>query len=252
MPRLAMLVFAFLATWVGGCAGIPLLPTTLFYAPLAENEEPDASAWTSLLAAAPAVSDASSPEGSASVVASERLEGGEWLAWTATRTLDPSRVEGALVRARQTALGLEAQAVGVHVGPAIRVTLRCFRVDRTRVVVVESSESERSIERSAWVYIERDATLSAAQLGDGATLLPIHRDSVLALDGRWDRARTVTATLEGSRDALVVHEHATEREVARDHPEIPPRAVREVDRDRRLVIDGVRLVGDRASLFDEP
>lgn len=232
-----------LATLLAGC-GLPLLPTTLFYAPLDEGEAPDASSWSELIRASPASSGASS------VVASAAIGGDEWLAWTARTTTDPARIEGQLVRARRTALGLEAQATGAHIGPAVRVTLRGLRVDRVVLVVVESSEGERSVERSAWLYVARGASITAATLDAGASRLPLHRETVARADGRWDRTRTVTATLEATRDALIVHEHATEREVARDHPEIPARAVREIDRDRRLVLDGVRLVADRASLFE--
>lgn len=244
--RAALLV----ALLTSGC-GLSLLPTTLFYARLAEGEDPDASAWSELLLAAPASFHGSAGTGS-SVVAAEHLDGGGWLAWTATTTTDPARVEGALVRARRTEVGLEAQAFGSHVGPAVRVTLRCFRVDGTPLIVIESSEGERSIERSAWVYVERGGSIGPADLGEGARYLPLHRDSTVRIDERWDRARTVTATLEGVGDALVVHEHATVREIARDRPEVPARAVREVDRDRRLILDGQRLVADRPSLFDEP
>ena len=235
----------------GGC-GIPLLPTTLFYTPSANGSEPDAGSWSALLAAAPAALGGLGPHTRSSVVAEERLGQDEWIVWAATETTDPLHVEGSLIRARQTALGLEAQAMGPHVGPALRVTLRCVALDGTTLVVVESSESDRSIERSAWVFVVQGAAIRPADFGNGAAVLPVHRDSARAIDGRWEQARTVTATFEGQGDALVVHEHATEREIASGHPEIPARAVREVDRDRRLVLDGLRLVADRASLFDLP
>jgi hypothetical protein len=234
---------------ISGC-GVSLLPTTLFYAPLTEPEAPGASTWTALLAQAPAASRGSGAP--SSVVAVEQLDDDDWLAWTATSTTDASRVDGTLVHARRTIGGLEAQSIGAHVGPAVRVTLRRIHVDRTALFLIESSAEDRSIERSAWIYVEDGARIVPADLGDGGRLLPVHRASTSHVDARWDRERTVTATFEGAGDALLVHEHATTREIAREHPEIPPRAVREIDRDRRLILDGDRLVADRASLFDEP
>jgi hypothetical protein len=233
-----------------GC-GIPLLPTTLFYAPLSPSGEPDAAAWAALLGAAPGASDDDATR-TASVVAAERLGEGEWLAWTATRAADPSRVEGTLVLARETARGLEAQAIGTHIGPAVRVRLRSVRVEDVRLVLVESSAAPRSVERSAWVYVVRGGAIEAADLDRRESFLPIHRDTSTPIDAHWDRARTVSATLEGIAGALVIHEHATSREIARDRPELAARAVREIDRDRRLVVDGRALVADRPSLFDEP
>jgi hypothetical protein len=234
-----------LALLASGC-GIPLLPTTLFYAPMGEEEATSPSAWSALLARAPAA------RGSSSVVASEPLGSDEWLVWMASSATDASRVEGSLVRARRTPRGLEAQAIGPHVGPAIRATLRGIRIDGVTIAVIESSIGERSIERSAWIYVARDGVIQPAELDGGASVLAMHRETSGPVDERWDRERTVTATLEGAPDALIVHEHATVREVARNHPEIPARGVREIDRDRRLVLDGRRLVADRPSLFDEP
>ncbi len=238
------------ALLASGC-GAALLPGTVFHVPLDGAGAPDTDAWSALAARAPSATVGAGAF-AWSVVAAEPLEGDGWLAWTARSAGDASHVAGTLIRASRTAVGLEAQAIGAHVGPAFRVTLRRIEVERAALVLVESSESERSIERAAWIYVERAASIDAADLGDGGARLPMRHDSREPLDERWDRARTVTATFEGGGDALIVHEHATTCEVARGRPEVPPRAVREIDRDRRLVLDGLRLVADRPSLFDEP
>jgi len=62
----------------------------------------------------------------------------------------------------------------------------------------------------------------------------------------------LTATFEVGPHGIVVHEHASIREIAIDRPELPPRSTYEVERARNLTGRGTTLVSDRPSLFDEP
>ena len=121
---------------LAGCGAPQLLPTTLFHAPLARDAEPQAGDWARLTSRALAACD--------QVAASAAVGGGEWIVWATD-----AEHRGTLVLARRTAIGLEAQSFGSHVGPYVRPTIRGFVIGAMRVVVVESSSAASSTDRDA-------------------------------------------------------------------------------------------------------
>lgn len=226
-----------LALALAGC-GASLLPTTVRHVRL-EGRAPSDADFAAL--AGPG----------ASLVARAESEPGEWLAWSR----DASGA-GVLTRITLTPLGLEAQSIGTHEGPAFRPSIRRLTLSAGRgtqvLVVVESSASERSVDRTAWLYVEARGHLVPV-VHEGATLtITLHRDEVRPLDAEWERERTVSAALRTEGATLLVEEHATERERARGRGGAAPRAVREVDRVRRVTLAGAVAGIDRPSLLDAP
>lgn len=228
-----------IASMVVGCGGARLLPTTLFHAPLASAAEPSSADWIRL-----ANAGAQDPVDALALAC--QVSADEWVTWTTRQS-----GESALVIARRTSLGLEAQALGAHVGPAIRPTLRVLVVGPTRVIVLESSSAATSTERDAWLYVVHRGRVVPLGIDEGRTALHVRAERRTTLDGGWCRVATFTATLEASGDGLVVHEHASVRELAEDRPELAARSTSEVERARTLRWSAGALRSDRASLFTE-
>lgn len=219
---------------LAGC-GAQLLPTTLFHTTLPEGTEPSAADWSRLMTTRGTASD---------VVALSALGPDEWITWTARE-----RGSGTLVRSRRTSLGLEAQAIGSHDGPHVRPSIRVLIVSGTRIVIVESSASESSTERDAWLYVEHAGEILPLTLDGASAQLRVRAEQQTALERGWTRAATLTATFESIEDRLVVHEHESVRELAEDRPELPARSTYEVERARTLRRHEQNLVSDRSSLF---
>jgi hypothetical protein len=234
----ASVLLAWLA--LAGCGGPQLLTTTIFHAPLTRDATLDDADWARLATAASATSVDH-------VLARTPLDEDTWMLW-----LGGESRAGALVRARRTDVGLEAQSIGAHVGPSIRPSIRALSVGLVRVVVVESSSAVESTERDAWLYVERGSEIVPLSLDGGAAHLRVRAERRVAIDRSWSRASTLTATFDVGAHGLVVHEHASVREIATDRPELPPRSTYEVERARNLTGHGTTLVSDRPSLFDEP
>lgn len=225
---------------VTGCGGPQLLPTTLFHSPLQASAEPSASDWARLLAASPL-------DGVDEVRITAHVDGAEWAAW-ATR----ADGVGALVLVERTPLGLEAQAFGVHRGAAIRPTIRVLTFEPARVIIVESSISPESTERDAWLYVVERGHIVPLTIDDGTATLRVRAERSAPLERGWCRASTFTATFEASGRELVVHEHASVRELAPERPELAARGTYEVERARHLRWSAGALRSDRPSLVDEP
>jgi len=110
-----------------GCGAPRLLPTTIFHAPVAEGRAPGDDDWARL-------TDAGAGARSDRVLARATLGDDDWIAW-----LVGEHTEGTIVHARRTAIGLEAQSIGTHVGPSVRPSIRVLTIGAVHVVVVESS-----------------------------------------------------------------------------------------------------------------
>ncbi len=224
---------------VAACGGVQLLPTTAFHALLDGSGAPVETDWARLLMHAP---DATSR--GATRITAQAIGERDWLVWG----IDQG-TRGTLVRALRTPLGLEAQASGTHVGPCVRPTLRALRMGLARILVVESSTDERSTERDAWLYAERGSRLVALALDDGTTRIGLRAERRTPIEGGWARVTTLTATIEALEDHLIVHEHASVREVVDGRPEVAARTAYEVERARVLRASGDALHPDRPSLF---
>lgn len=223
---------------VGACAGPGLLPTTLFHAPLPEGASVESSDWLDLVRARdPADADV--------LAAASALSADEWLVWT------QGSGRGALARVRRTRLGLEAQSEGVHVGPAIRPTLRALDVRGVRVVVIESSRDEASTDRDAFLYLEHGARIEPLTIEGAPARLEVRAARSTPLEHGWSREVTFTVTLEASERGLVAHEHASVREIAPDRPQLAARSTYEVERARLFVRHGATLAPEGPSLLDD-
>lgn len=229
------------AALLPACGGAQFLPTTLFHAPLAPGASPSEDSWITL-------ARAGAGTGQDTLAFAGPIGEGEWIAWT-TQAIG---VEGAgtLVLARRTELGLEAQAAGAHEGPSVRASVRVLTVGPARVIIVESSSAQTSTDRDAWLYTEERGRIVPLGIDQGDTRLRVRAEQRAALEGGWCRASTFTATFEAEGAELVVHEHASVREIAIDRPELPARSTYEVERARRLRWSGGVLRSDRPSLFD--
>ena len=222
-----------------GC-GPSLLPTTIFHVRLDPSvSEPRDDDWIALAGAPP---DAHAT----SVAAATPLGADDWTVWTTDE-----HGGGTLMHVRRTPLGLEAQSVGPHHGPCVRPTIRALRVDRTLVIVVESSTTPSSTERDAWLYAENASRIVPLSLQGEPTRLRVRGESERPLEHGWSRAAVQTATLEASEDAIVVHEHESVREIAADRPERGARSSYDVERARVLTLARGQLWAERSSLFDE-
>jgi hypothetical protein len=215
---------------VGGC-GASLLPTTIAHVPL-DPAEPFSDAELARL------------EDGATVAAEASGDANDWIVWLA-----PS---GRLARVVRTTLGLEVQSMGRHHGAAVRPTVRMLLVGGVRFVVVESSTDDTSTERTAWLYAEHGSEIVPLELDGVPARLAVRAEHVTPLGGGWSRNTTVTATFEATHEGLVVHEHASVRELADGRPELPARASHEVERARVLRRERAVLSADRPSLLDVP
>jgi hypothetical protein len=229
--RAVVLALAFVAS---GC-GAHLLPTTIAHVPM----PPDATVGDADLARVEL-------DSAVRVAARADLSADEWLVW-----LVSDAGSGALARVRRTELGLEVQSRGAHVGAAIRPSVRVLVVRGIRIVVVESSTSEQSTNRDAWLYAEHGPEIVLLTLDGAPARIPVRAERTTPLPDGWARSTTLTATFEAGPEGIVVHEHASVRELAEGRPELPARSTHEIERARVLRRAQGRLTADRESLIED-
>lgn len=187
------------------------------------------------------------------IIARLHREGDDDLLWVATHRTSEGMHAGPLAVVRRTALGLEVQALGTHVGPSAHAELRILRAASAAVVAVEA---DRGDERVAHLLIQSGGALVPAAL-DVAPGERCLAPAQLVLrqvreerrpDG-WTRRAVRTAILAESEDVVIVREHLTVRELDPSDPDAPPRATHDADAIRRLQPAGSRLRADRDVLM---
>ncbi|MDQ3034188.1 MAG: hypothetical protein M3Y87_17400, partial [Myxococcota bacterium] len=178
--------------------------------------------------------------------------GDDDLLWIATHQTGDGMRSGPLAVVRRTALGLEVQALGTHLGPAEHAELRMLRTGAATVVAVEADSGGARI---AQLLIQSGGALVPAALDDPeggcsapAQIVLRRADETRRSDG-WTRRAVRTAVLDESDDAVLVREHLTVRELDLADADAPPRATHDADAIRRLVPAGARLRADRAALM---
>lgn len=185
------------------------------------------------------------------IVARMHREGEDDVLWVATHRTADGMHAGPVAMVRRTALGLEVQALGRHVGPAEHVDARVLRAGS---MVVVSIESEAGQDRVADLLIRAGGALVPAALEDPE--LGCQAPARLVLRGRreqptgdgWTRQAVHTTVLDEGAGALLVREHLTIRELDAHDRDAPPRATHDADAVRRLVASGTRLRADRGPL----
>lgn len=181
--------------------------------------------------------------------------GDDDLLWVATHLTEDGRHSGPLAVVRRTALGLEVQALGTHVGPAEQAELRILRTSTASVVSVEADSGSARIAR---LLMQSGGALVPAALDDPeggcrapAEIVLRRVDEERRPDG-WTRREVRTAVLEESDSAVLVREHLTVRELDLENADAPPRATHDADAIRRLVPSGAHLRADRRELMPPP
>lgn len=175
-----------------------------------------------------------------------RVETGSasWVVWA--RSGPGSR----LVRIERTHVGLEVRDARWLPGTPVRPTLGAWPVGDRVVVAAESSDDPSSTTRRARLFTDDGAVLHPLALEGSDAELSIRSERRAPIEGGWERLATCTTTLGSDAHALVLHEHASVREIAPARPSLPARSTYEVDRTRRLRLEDAQLVADRPSLFD--
>lgn len=187
----------------------------------------------------------------ARIVAHGEREGEDDVIWVATQRTADGRFAGPLAIVRRTALGLEVQALGSHLGAADRAELRLLRANAGAVVVVAA---ERGGERVATLLVQSGGAIVPAALEEpeGACAAPAEivlrgtRD--VAIGEGWTRRETRTAVLDESVRGVIVREHLTVAERDASDPDAPPRATHDADAVRTLAVSGARIRADRPPL----
>lgn len=232
--RLPLLVV--LAALALGCASLQPLAGTLSYARLPEGADPRPADFEAALA-----SDA---DGADAVLARVAVGPSSWVLWA--RSGPGAR----LVHVERTALGLEVRDARWLAGSPVRPTLSAWPVGTRVIVAAESSEDPSSTTRRAALFTDDGTHLTALSLDGAAAELAIREERHAPIGGGWERVATCTTTLASEGEGLVLHEHASVRELAPARPELPARSTYEVERARRLRIEAGSLVSDRPSLFE--
>ncbi|MFO0684435.1 MAG: hypothetical protein U0234_20445 [Sandaracinus sp.] len=234
-PRLPLL--AVLGVLALGCASVQPLAGTLSYARLPEGAAPRPEDFEAAVAGA---------EGPRDDVVLARVATGpaSWVVWA--RSGPGAR----LIRVERTSLGLEVRDARWLAGVPIRPTLSAWPVGPLVIVVAERSDELSSTTRRGALFSDDGARLSPLALGDVDGELAIRVERRTPVGDGWERVATCTTTLASDRDGLLLHEHATVREIALARPELPARSTHEVERARRLRVGDGALVADRPSLFD--
>lgn len=181
------------------------------------------------------------------------------LVWIIARRYSNGEALGPVGLVERTDQGIIVRALGSLRAFPQHSTLRLERSGNVDVLVVEgeqcTTEAPQVCRRFARLLPMRHGRFFAESVTSqegkclGPTWFPLSREQMLDLPSGMQRKVEQSATLKFGPKGIIVAEEVTMHDVDPQQPAMPPRPYRRAQAERKLWVEGIRLVGTTSSLW---